>query len=106
MYIESTVLQIQNSYPQSHIILAGDFNLLTESEVVIRTGLMPVVSQPTRGDRYLDRVYVSDLHYSDLKVVKSGAKSDYNGHRSVVRSGQEHSKQNKKQTHVQEAHGT
>ena len=30
MYIESTVLQIQNSYPQSHLILAGDFYLLPE----------------------------------------------------------------------------
>ena len=71
------MLQIQNSYLQSHKILAGDFNLLPESEVVIRTGFMSVVSQPTRGDRYLGRVYVSDLHYNNLKVVKSAVKSDH-----------------------------
>jgi len=57
--------------------LAGDFSLLPDSEVIIRTGLMSVVSQPTRGDRYLDRVYVSDLHYSNMKVVKCTVKSDH-----------------------------
>ena len=38
---------------------------------------MSVITQPTRGDRYLNRVYVSDLHYSNLKVVKSAVKSDH-----------------------------
>jgi len=77
IYTDTTVLQIQNSYPQLHIILAGDFNLLPESEVIIRTGFMSVIFQPTRGDRYLDRVYVSDIYYSNLKVVKSAVKSDH-----------------------------
>jgi len=45
--------------------------------LVVRTGLTSIVSQPTRGDRYLDRVYVSDLYYENIKVVKSTVKSDH-----------------------------
>ena len=76
-HIEANVLQIQNDFPESHVILAGDFNSLPDSEVVIRSGLMPIVSQPTRGNRHLDRVYVSDIHYDSVKVVKSTVKSDH-----------------------------
>jgi len=76
-HIEANVLQIQNDFPESHIILAGDFNSLPDTEVVIRSGLMPIVSQPTRGNRHLDRVYVSDIHYDSVKVVRSIVKSDH-----------------------------
>jgi len=94
-HIESTVLQIQNDFPQAQIILAGDLNSLPDSELVVRTGLTSIVSQPTRGDRYLDRVYVSDLYYENIKVVKSTVKSDhmaivaYTGHvkRTVTKTG-------------------
>ena len=76
-HIEANVLQIQNDFPVSHIILAGDFNSLPDTEVIIRSGLMPIVSQPTRGNRYLDRVYVSDIHFDSVKVVRSTVKSDH-----------------------------
>ena len=76
-HIESTVLQIHNDFPDSQIILAGDLNSLSDSELVIRTGLTSIVSQPTRGDIHLDRIYVSDLHYENVKVVKSAVKSDH-----------------------------
>ena len=80
-HIESAVLQIQQDFPVSHVILAGDFNKLPEYEVVTRTGLTPLVSQPTRGSSILDRVYVSGLQYGGIKVVKSAVKSD---HHAVV----------------------
>jgi len=76
-HIEANVLQIQNDFTEGHIILAGDFNALPDTEVIIRSGLMPIVSQPTRGNRYLDRVYVSDIHYDSVKVVRSTVKSDH-----------------------------
>jgi len=63
------------------IFLAGDFNKLPEHDVVTRTGLTPLVSQPTRGSSILDRVYVSGLQYGGVKVVKSAVKSD---HHAVV----------------------
>ena len=75
--IESTVLRIHQDYPDSHIILAGDLNTLSDSELVIRTGMMSIVNQPTRGNSMLDRIYVSDAQYSGVKVVKSAVKSDH-----------------------------
>jgi len=75
------VLQTQNDFPDSQIVLAGDLNSLSDSQLVIRTGLTSVVSQPTRGDRHLDRVYVSDLDYENVKVVQSTVKS---GHMAIV----------------------
>jgi len=53
-HIESTILKIQHGYLASHLILAGDFNKLTDNEVIIRTGLTPIVSQLTRGCSILD----------------------------------------------------
>jgi hypothetical protein len=76
-HIETAVMRIQTDFPDAHIILAGDLNALSDSEVVIRTGLTSIVSQPTRGNNLLDRVYVSDQQYSGVKVVKSSVKSDH-----------------------------
>ncbi|HSN24566.1 MAG TPA: reverse transcriptase family protein, partial [Methylomicrobium sp.] len=80
-YIEEVVSRIQLDFPAAHIILAGDLNQLPDSEVVIRTGLTSLVTQPTRLGNMLDRLYVSDFEYTGVKVVTSAAKSD---HRAVV----------------------
>jgi len=76
-HIEDAVLQINLECPGSHIVLAGDLNTLSDSEVIIRTGLTSIVNQPTRGSSKLDRIYVSDLQYDGVKVVNSAAKSDH-----------------------------
>ena len=68
---------ILRDYSVAHIILAGDFNTLPESEVIIRTSLTPIVTLPTRGYNKLDRIYVSDLHYDGVQVLKSAVKSDH-----------------------------
>ena len=65
-HILSAVLKIQHEYPASHVILAGDLNKLSDNEVVIRTGLTPIVSQPTRGCSILDRVYIHIMAYSTV----------------------------------------
>ena len=41
------------------------------SEIVIKTGIKSLVTQPTRGNSYLDRVYVSEHEYEDIKVSKA-----------------------------------
>jgi hypothetical protein len=55
-YIEAAVLQMQQDFSDAHLILAGDFNQLSDSEIVTRTGLTSVKSPPTRGHSRLDRL--------------------------------------------------
>ena len=38
---------IYQEYLDSHVILAGDLNTLSNSELVIRTGMTSIVNQPT-----------------------------------------------------------
>jgi len=77
-------------------IAVGDWDWLSHAscQQVTRTGLTPIASEPTRGCSRLDRVYVSDLHYSGVKVIKSAAKSD---HMAIVAYWrcQKYSRQNK-----------
>jgi len=47
--LESNVETIACDFPDSLIILAGDLNSLSDSEVVQATGLVPMIHQPTRG---------------------------------------------------------
>lgn len=75
--VESTVLSILREFPDAHVVLAGDLNMLPEIEIVARTGLSPIVFQPTRGNNQLDRIYVSDQQYTSVKVVKSTVESDH-----------------------------
>ena len=63
-------------YP-SAIKLAGDFNQLSDSDVVQNTGLIAIVTQPTRAASHLDRIYVSCPVYSTVRVVKSLVRSDH-----------------------------
>jgi len=80
-YIESAVDEINTTYSGCLITLAGDFNQLTDRDIIERTGLSPIVHQPTRGASVLDRIYVSQPRYSVVRVVSSTAKSD---HEAVV----------------------
>ena len=75
--LDLIVSQFNYDFPGSHVILAGDLNTLSEFEIIARTGLSPIVFQPTRGNNKLDRIYVSDLQYLNVKVVKSTVKSDH-----------------------------
>ena len=53
-------------------MLAGDFNQLSDDQLVERDGLTQIVKQPTRGSNILDRIYVScPLQYDKVRVVKS-----------------------------------
>ena len=81
-YIEAAVEELNSTFPRAMITLAGDFNQLPEQDIVSRTGLTPIVSQPTRGNNKLDRIYVSDpTGYSDIKIVTSVVISD---HKAII----------------------
>jgi len=56
---------------------------LPEHDLVIKTGLTPIVKEPTRRNNCLDRIFVSDseLCYTDVKVVNSAIKSD---HKAII----------------------
>ena len=45
-YIEASVEELLIAYPTTLIILAGDFNQLTDCEVTMTTGLHQIVRQP------------------------------------------------------------
>ena len=52
--------------------------MLPEQDILSRTGLTPIVSQPTRGNNKLDRIYASDpTGYSDIKIVTSVVISEH-----------------------------
>ena len=76
-FIEATVIRIQLDHEHAHIILAGDLNQLSDTEVIARTGMSSIVEQPTRGNNKLDRIYVSDYEYNGVKVAKSAVTSDH-----------------------------
>ena len=80
-YVESAVEELAVANPDALIILAGDFNQLSDQEVIERTGLTSLVTEPTRGESKLDRIYISSLCYQNVKIVNSVAKSD---HKAII----------------------
>jgi hypothetical protein len=76
-YIESSMQVILETYTSSIIIIAGDLNKLDDNQITLRTGLLSLVHQPTRGENCLDRLYTSEPVYDGVSVVKSAAKSDH-----------------------------
>jgi len=69
-FIDMCLTELISQYPHATIILAGDFNQLPDVDIVQCTGLLSIVTQPTRAV-YRDRIYVSSPIYSIVRVVKS-----------------------------------
>lgn len=78
---------ITSTEPHALLILGGDLNALTETEVVHRTGLIPLVTQPTRGNNILDRLFVSEPGYTNIKILDSAIKTD---HKAIVATSRTH----------------
>ena len=76
-HIDSSLETISRDLSSAHVVLAGDFNSLSDSDVVSRTGLISLVKKPTRGASCLDRIYVNDLCYENVRVVTPTVKSDH-----------------------------
>ena len=67
--------------PKALIVLGGDFNQLEEGAVVERTGLIPMIKNPTRGTNILDRLFVSEPCYTTIKILDSALKTD---HKAII----------------------
>lgn len=54
-----------------------DFNTLPEDDIIARCAFNSIVTKATRGASKLDRIYVSEPLYANIKVVSSTVKSDH-----------------------------
>ena len=52
-----------------------------------RTGLIPFVTQPTRGNNILDRIFVSEPGYTNIIILDSAIKTD---HKAIVATSRTH----------------
>jgi Reverse transcriptase (RNA-dependent DNA polymerase) len=91
-FIEANCYRLNEQFSQPYIIIAGDMNQLSDQEIVERLGLTQIVDQPTRGSNYLDRIYVSDMQYSSVRVVTSLVRTD---HKAVIASTSHERRNNK-----------
>ena len=81
-YIEACIQELLCVFQTADIVIAGDFNQLSETRVVASTGFTQIVRQPTRGTNVLDLVFVSDpFLYNRVRVISSVVKSD---HKAIV----------------------
>ena len=55
-YIEGCEEEIVHDYPSAIILIAGDFNQLSDHDLQERTGLMQTVHKPARESSCLDRI--------------------------------------------------
>src|SRR6218665_603757 len=59
------------------IIIVGDFKQLNDPRVLAATGLLSLVTQPTRCTTSLDRIYASEDCYSTAHVLASVVRTDH-----------------------------
>lgn len=76
-HLENCIDALTEEYPRASLVLAGDFNSLDNDDIISWCALNGTVDQPTCGVRILDRIYVIELNYTNVKVVKSAVKSDH-----------------------------
>jgi len=75
------VNEIVNTFLSAQVILAGDSNQLSNTEIIVRTGLTMVVHEPTRGESKHDRIYSLDPCYDSVKIVRWVINRD---HKAIV----------------------
>ena len=80
-YTEACIDELIQEFPATPVVLAGDFNQISDRDVEESTGLQQLVHQPTRGPSLLDRIFVSNQMYSIVRIVSSIIKSD---HKAIV----------------------
>jgi len=76
-HIDACLDTIASDMPSAIVVIAGDFNSLSDDDFVSRTALASLVTMPTRGLNCLDRIYTNDACYKHVKVVTSAVKSDH-----------------------------
>ena len=77
-HLENVITALNNNYPSNTaIILAGDFNGLSNIAITEQTGMHEIVQKPTRGSNCLDRIYVNNIKYLYINVIDSTINSDH-----------------------------
>ena len=76
-YIQNCVSELTQNHTDSVIVIAGDANSLPEDLLLSNTGLLSLVTAPTRGRNCLDKIYISEPLYLNIKICKSTVKSDH-----------------------------
>jgi len=69
-YLETTIASMLMGGSDVVILLAGDFNQLSDSEI-ISLGLISLVNKPTHMGHFLDRIYCSKPLYNNIKLISS-----------------------------------
>ena len=65
-------------YPNSGIILLGDFNKFNPGSLISSFDLKQIVKEPTRGANILDKIYTSiSTYYDDVKILPPIGQSDH-----------------------------
>src|SRR6218665_2523834 len=82
-YIERTLDEILSTNVDAEVSLCSDFNALSVSEITLRTGLIPLVTTPTRGEKLLDMIMTTPPQRHNIKVVTPTARTD---HKAVLAS--------------------
>jgi hypothetical protein len=67
----STNIEDITSSQSSTLFVCGDFNQLSNTEIINHTGLQPLVTGPTRGSSCLDRIYTSSINCFDVTIINS-----------------------------------
>src|SRR6218665_1036865 len=79
--LETTTEAIISEDPNGLLLLGGNFNMLSEQEVIEHTGLIPLIDKPTRDPNILDKFFVSRPLYTNVIVLDSALKTD---HRAIT----------------------
>ena len=65
-------------FPDSGIILIGDFNKFNHGPLISSFDLKQIVKEPTRGTNILDKIYTSiSTYYDDVKTLPPIGQSDH-----------------------------
>lgn len=62
-YIRSSLVEIESTFPNSAVIIAGDFNRLDLKSTAQTFQLKPVIEFPTRGVNTLDQIFTNLSEY-------------------------------------------
>ena len=79
-YLHTTTAEIENNYPNSTIIIGGDFNRLNLEDVEMECGLTILDSPPTRHDACLDLIFANrSSQFKNISTFKSVVETHHLG---------------------------
>ena len=91
-YLEKTITDIKIQYPNADFIVAGDINRLPKDIISERTGLVPLIRDPTRGANTLDQIFTSKS-YPRVQIIDPTSITD---HKAILVTSKSSSQTTKK----------